>query len=94
MATGDGAPWETQSTKDEGAEEGGGGGGQQAGDGYGTLVATQYHTGNGDGADEARCQHAWDRDGDDGATAPLQAAAGAACGVKVDAVGGRLRGAE
>ena len=52
----------------------------------------QHTTGDGDGADKARRQHVWDRDGADRATAPPLVAAGSERGGEGDAVGGRRRG--
>ena len=62
----------------------------QAGDGDGTAAVTQYKTG--DGAGEELHQRASERDGANGATVPLLAAAGAGRRGNVDTVGGRRRG--
>ena len=64
--------------------------GRQAGNG--AKNATEHITGDGDGANEAQRQCAWENDGDDGVTPPTHAAAGAACRGKGDPVGDRHRG--
>ena len=65
---------------------------RQAGDGEGAANATERITGDGDGTNELRCQRAWGYYGNDGATAPPQAAVGAAHGGGGDIVGGWRRG--
>ena len=58
----------------------------------GTVAATKQITGNGKGADEAQRQRAWEKDGNDGATTPAQAMAGAMRRDGEDTVRGRCRG--
>ena len=52
----------------------------------------QHTTGDGNVANEAQRRNTWDRDGTNRAMAPPLAVAGAECGGKGDAIGGRRRG--